>query len=67
MQRLDSNGKPAPYKSGDRVYVKPLDMEATVIEQVLHYDYPESFWGNLRLQYDDGAIGESNSWQVQKL
>lgn len=65
--KLDSNGKPAEYKAGDRVYVHPIKMQATVIEQVLHYDYPESFWGNLRLRYDDGVEGESNSWQCSRV
>ena len=65
--KKDSNGNPSPYKAGDRVYVLPLKMEATVIEQMLHYDYPESFWGNLRLRYDDGIEGESNSWQCARV
>ncbi len=52
---------------GDRVYVKPLKMEATVIKQRLHHDGPESFWGNVELLYDDGIKGISNSWQCKKL
>jgi hypothetical protein len=39
-------------------------MQATVIEQLLSYDYPESFWGNVRVRYDDGIEGVSNSWQL---
>ena len=65
--KLDSNGNPSPYKSGDRVYVIPNKMEATVIEQILHYDYPEYFWGNLILKYDDGVEGISNSWQCRRV
>ena len=64
---LDSNGKPAEYNKGDRVYVKPLKMEATVIQQQLSWDYPESFWGNVELVYDDGIKGVSNSWQIQRV
>ena len=64
---LDSNGNPPSYKAGDRVYVKPLKMEATVIKQILHYDGPESYWGNLELQYDDGIKGISHSWQCSKV
>lgn len=64
---LDSNGNPPEYKKGDRVYVKPLKMEATVIQQLLSWDYPESFWGNVELEYDDGIKGVSNSWQLKKL
>lgn len=63
VSRLDSNGKPAAFNPGDRVYVQPMRQEATVVEQLLHYDYPESFWGNLVLQYDDGIKGTSHSWQ----
>ena len=63
----DSNGKGPEYKQGDRVYVNPLKMQATVIRQILHYDYPESFWGNLELLYDDGVTGTSNSWQCSRV
>lgn len=64
---LDSNNKPASYNKGDRVYVLPLNMEATVIKQILHYDGNESFWGNLELEYDDGLKGISNSWQCKRI
>jgi len=52
---------------GDRVYVKPLKMYATIIKQRLHHDGPESFWGNVELLYDDGIKGTSNSWQCSKV
>jgi hypothetical protein len=63
----DSNGNPPKFLPGDRVYVHPMRQEATVIKQVLHWDYPESFWGNLELQYDDGIKGTSHCWQVEKV
>ena len=63
----DSNGNYAEYKVGDRVYVHPMRQQATVIRQVLHHDGPESFWGNLELQYDDGIKGISHSWQCSKV
>ncbi len=65
--RLDSEGRSPHWQPGERVWVTPVAMEATVIEQILSYDYPESFWGNVRLQYDDGVEGESNSWQLAKV
>ena len=55
------------FKQGERVYVAPLKMEATVIRQIKHYDGPDEFWGNVELQYDDGVKGVSNSWQLEKL
>ena len=55
------------FLAGDRVYVIPLKMEATVIRQIKHYDGDEEFWGNVELQYDDGVKGVSNSWQLEKL
>jgi hypothetical protein len=64
---LDSNGKPPQYNPGDRVCVLPLKLEATVIKQHLSYDYQESFWGNVILQYDDGVTGICNSWQIKKI
>lgn len=60
----DSNGYFPDWYPGDRVWVAPLKMEATVIEQILTWDYPESFWGNVRLRYDDGVEGISNNWQL---
>lgn len=63
----DSEGRPPKFIEGDRVYVGPLKVEATVIRQILHYDYPESFWGDVELMYDDGVPGRSNSWQLKKL
>ena len=65
--KLDSNGKPPEFRKGDRVYVLPLKMEATVVRQILHYDMNESFWGNLELEYDDGVKGTSNCWQVKRI
>jgi hypothetical protein len=50
---LDSNGNPPRFLPGERVYVMPVKMEATVIKQMLSYDSGESFWGNLKLKYDD--------------
>ena len=59
--------RPAPFKKGDRVFVLPLGLEATVIRQIKHYDLNEEFWGNLELEYDDGVKGTSHCWQVKKL
>ena len=67
MNELDSDGNPPKFYPGDRVFVEPLKMEATVIEQLMCYDYPEYFWGNVKLKYDDGATGTSHSWQLKKL
>lgn len=65
--QVDSNGNLSQYKSGDRVTVLPLKMEATVIEQYLSWDYPECFWGNVLVEYDDGVRGTSNSWQLKRI
>lgn len=67
MESKDSQGKPPSFLPGDRVYVAPIKMEATVIKQMLSYDGAESFWGNLHLKYDDGEMGVSNSWQCKKI
>jgi hypothetical protein len=63
----DSSGKLPSWNPGDRVYVAPLKMYATVIKQNLSYDYPESFWGNVEVQYDDGITGTSHCWQLVKV
>lgn len=67
MMKTDSEGNGPKFVAGDRVYVGPAKMEATVIRQILHYDMNETFWGNVELQYDDGVKGTSNSWQVKKI
>lgn len=65
--QIDSSGRGPEYHPGDRVLVKPNKLQATVIRQILTYDYPESFWGNVVLEYDDGVTGISNNWQLEKL
>ncbi len=55
------------FKPGERVYVHPNKMEATVLYQMKHYDGPDEFYGNVVLIYDDGIKGTSNSWQLKKL
>ena len=65
--RTDSNGHKPDYNPGDRVYVHPMRQQATVIEQVLHHDGSESFWGNLKVRYDDGIEGISHSWQCARV
>ena len=64
---IDSDGRGPQFRPGESVLVIPNQMEATVIRQTLHYDYPDSFWGDLELQYDDGIKGTSHSWQVKKI
>lgn len=64
---IDSDGNGPGFHTGERVYVAPLKMEATVVKQRLHYDGPESFWGDLELLYDDGLSGASHCWQVTKV
>jgi hypothetical protein len=64
---VDTNGNGPMWKPGDRVWVAPLKLEATVIQQILGGDDEESFWGNVELQYDDGSKGISNSWQIMRI
>jgi hypothetical protein len=65
--RKDSDGSGPTYKKGDRVWVAPLKMEATVIKQILHYDGPETFYGNVQVKFDDGTTGTGNCWQMSKV
>ena len=66
-KEVNSDGNGPMWKPGDRVWVAPLKMEATVIQQRLSYDGDESFWGNVELVYDDGVKGVSNSWQIMRV
>ena len=66
--KKDSDGNGPMWRPGDRVWVAPLKMEATVIQQLPSYDGPDYwFWGNVELQYDDGTKGISNNWQIMKV
>ena len=67
MKRVDSRGLRPMWKKGDRVYVTLQKKEATIIEQILHHEGTESFWGNVRILYDDGTEGTSNCWQIMKV
>lgn len=58
---------PPPFERGDRVLVLPNNMEATVINQRICYDGPETFWGNVEVKYDDDVTGVSNSWQLKMI
>jgi hypothetical protein len=67
-KKVDSDGNGPMWRPGDRVWVAPLKMEATVIQQLLSYDGPDyCFWGNVELQYDDGTKGISNNWQIMRV
>ena len=65
--QVDDQGNGPMWQPGERVWVAPLKMEATVIQQQLSYDGDERFWGNVELQYDDGVKGISNNWQIMKV
>jgi hypothetical protein len=65
LYEYESEDEPT-FKTGDRVFVKPLGIEATVVEQIKSYDGAEWFWGNVELEYDDGEKGVSHSWQLEK-
>lgn len=56
---------PPPFEKGDRVLVLPYNKEATVVEQFLSYDYPDVFWGNTKVKYDDNIEGTCNNWQLK--
>ncbi|MEM2159579.1 MAG: hypothetical protein QXN55_01340 [Candidatus Nitrosotenuis sp.] len=66
-EQLDSDGKPATFLPGERVWVPCVKMHATVINQILFYDCGESFWGNVKVMFADGIPGTCNSWQLVKL
>jgi len=66
-QQVDDQGNGPMWKPGDKVWVAPLKLEATVIQQQLSHDGGESFWGNVELIYNDGVKGISNNWQIMKI
>ena len=67
MERIDSDGKTSTWKNGERAYLMPLKCEVTIERQNLCYDGPDVFWGNCIVRFDDGILGECNSWQLRKI
>ena len=65
--KIDSSGQTAKFTSGTKVRVIPNQMQATVIKQHLHFDGPESFWGNVLVEYNDGIRGTCHSWQLKRI
>ena len=63
--KIDSSGQTAKFTAGTKVLVLPNQMQATVIKQHLSYDGPESFWGNVLVEYADGIRGTCNNWQLK--
>lgn len=63
---------PAPWKNGDRAIHLPSNVEVIVHKQLVGYDYPEVFWGNVVVYPVDPSIGTINdkitchNWQLQK-
>lgn len=57
--------KPPPFEAGDTVMVIPYNRKAIVVEQYLSYDYPDVFWGNVKVNYEDGVQGTCNNWQLK--
>lgn len=64
LEPTDSEGRLASFVKGDKIFVMPAKMKATVIRQILHHDMGETFWGNLEVEYEDGIRGICHSWQV---
>ena len=56
---------PPPFEAGDTVMVIPYNRKAIVVEQYLSYDYPDVFWGNVKVNYEDGVQGTCNNWQLK--
>jgi signal peptidase I len=54
-------------QKGDKVLVFPSKQKATVIHQYTWTEGEEFFYGNVRLKYEDGTVGETNSWKCKKM
>ena len=59
----DSKGDGLTLPPGTKIIYLPDKTKGTVVQQLLHYDGGESFFGNVRLQMDDGRKIEANAWQ----
>lgn len=65
---IDSEGNGPDFIIGDEVRLLSNDeLTATVIRQTLHYDGPETFWGNVLLKFKDGSTGIAHCWQCAKV
>ena len=59
----DSKGNSPTFPPGTKIIYLPDKTKGTVVQQLLHYDRGESFFGNVLLQMDDGRKIEANAWQ----
>ena len=65
--RLDTSGRKPDWHKGQKVWFSSLEQEASVVEQILLYDYASSYWGDVILEYNDGTIGAAHSWQLSRI
>ena len=58
----DSKGNGPTFPPGTKIIYLPDKTKGIVVEQLLHYDGDEVFFGNVLLQMDDGRKIEANAW-----
>lgn len=68
-ENLDTNGDGPDFLNKDKVKIlsTKIPIFGEVIGQTLHYDGPETFWGNVQVQLDDGERRTFHCWQLEKL
>lgn len=65
--RSDTRGRRPDWQPGEKVWINNIRQEATVVEQVLVYDYADSYWGDVILEYANSTLGAANSWQLSRI
>lgn len=70
--QIDHDGKGPMFRPGDIVKVLPYALaKATVVKQMLSYDYPDVFWGNVEVIMNEGPFAGHtiicNNWQLEPL
>jgi hypothetical protein len=65
--RSDTRGHKPEWQPGEKVWVSNLRQEATVVEQILIYDYADSYWGEVIVEYANSKLGAANSWQLSRI
>lgn len=66
--RVDSKGNGPEYHPGEKVYHAMFRKHATVIEQLLNWDYPDQIWGSVLIVYDNDSVQTTvSSWQLSRV
>jgi hypothetical protein len=55
------------YKSGDKIWIGPSRLKATVVQQIYSYIEDDGYWGDVIVRYENGITGVEKCWQIMRI